>query len=105
MTLKITVYTKPDGTCQPCEATKRRLDRDGLEYEAVDVTASPEALELLAAWEYREAPVVHVQDAPDAVRFRLAALPKVHVAPMTARWSGFRPDALKILAEEAGADG
>ncbi len=103
--MKITVYTKPPKTCQPCEATKRLLGRRGVEFEAVDVTEDAPARELLAAWGYREAPVVHVRGAEDEVRFRLGALPGVHVTPRDARWSGFRPDALAIVAPRGGARG
>ena len=37
----ITVYSQPG--CQPCNATKH-LDRAGIDFGEVDVTASPESL-------------------------------------------------------------
>ncbi len=34
--MSITVYTKPN--CDQCDATKRRLDKHGLQYRIVDIT-------------------------------------------------------------------
>lgn len=75
---RITVYHKPD--CVQCEATMRQLEKRGLSYDAIDLTADPEALARATAAGHRQAPVV-------AIDGRLA-------------WSGFRPDRIDALAEE-----
>lgn len=74
----VTVYTKP--ACVQCNATSRALDRAGISYESVDVTASPEALEYVQDLGYSQAPVV-VVNADDENH-----------------WSGFRPDKIGQLA-------
>jgi glutaredoxin-like protein NrdH len=74
----VTVYTKP--ACVQCNATYRALDRAGISYESVDVTASPEALEYVQDLGYSQAPVV-VVNADDENH-----------------WSGFRPDKIGQLA-------
>lgn len=72
----ITVYSKP--TCVQCDATYRALDKHGLDYEVVDVTANFEVLEMIKALGYQQAPVVVAGDGR--------------------HWSGFRPDEIKSLA-------
>lgn len=71
----ITLYTKPG--CPQCTATARTLDSMGLEYRSVDLSGDPQALDLVKAMGYTQAPVV-VTD--------------------TDHWSGFRPDKLATLA-------
>jgi glutaredoxin-like protein NrdH len=56
----ITVYTSPG--CQPCKATKRWLDKRGVEYQTVDVSQSPADLEALKELGYNAAPVVIVSN-------------------------------------------
>ncbi|GMA25232.1 glutaredoxin-like protein NrdH [Luteimicrobium album] len=73
--MSITVYSKP--ACVQCEATKRALDKKGLEYDVVDVTEDPEALALVRELGYLQAPVVVADDT---------------------HWSGFRPDQITALA-------
>jgi len=70
-----TVYTKPN--CVQCEATKRYLDRTGVEYNTVDITKDPEGLELILGMGFSEAPVVLSE---------------------AGNWSGFKPDQLSLLA-------
>ncbi len=70
----ITVYTKP--ACAQCSATFRQLDAKGIDYTTVDLTEEPEALEMVKAMGYQQAPVV---------------------VTSTDHWSGFRPDKLAIL--------
>ena len=53
-TAVVTVYTKP--ACVQCNATYRALDKAGISYESVDVTASPEALEYVQDLGYSQAP-------------------------------------------------
>lgn len=71
----ITLYVKPG--CPQCTATARTLDSTGLEYRSVDLSSDPQALDLVKAMGYMQAPVV-VTDAD--------------------HWSGFRPDKLATLA-------
>lgn len=70
----ITVYTKP--RCPQCDATKRHLEKKGVEFEAVDLTQDSEARDLVTSLGYLSAPVV-VQG-------------KDH-------FNGFRPDRLNEL--------
>ncbi|MBK4140791.1 glutaredoxin-like protein NrdH [Corynebacterium macginleyi] len=73
--MSITVYTKP--ACVQCNATKKALDRAGLEYNVVDVTVDNEARDYIMALGYVQAPVVEAHGE---------------------HWSGFRPDRIKNLA-------
>lgn len=75
--MSITVYTKP--ACMQCTATKKALDRAGLEYELVDITMDSQALDYVMALGYTAAPIV-VADGE--------------------HWSGFRPDRIKSLAAQ-----
>jgi glutaredoxin-like protein NrdH len=76
--MTITVYSKP--ACVQCNATYKALDRAGLPYRTVDVSADREARDYVMALGYLQAPVV-VADGE--------------------HWSGFRPDRIKALT--AGA--
>ncbi|NKF30771.1 glutaredoxin-like protein NrdH [Pseudomonas sp. BGM005] len=69
--MSITVYTKP--SCVQCNATYRALDAKGIEYEILDLSEDPTALEQVKALGYMQAPVV-------------------------VTWSGFRPDKIDELA-------
>lgn len=71
----ITVYTKP--SCVQCNATKRALDKAGVEYSLVDISVDDSAREHVMSLGYTQAPVVET--------------PAAH-------WSGFRPERLKELA-------
>ena len=74
--MPITIYTKPN--CGQCDATKRRLDKRGLEYRSVDITEDAAAYEHILGLGYLQAPVVVVDDGT--------------------HWSGFRIDAIDTLA-------
>ncbi|GAA2067193.1 glutaredoxin-like protein NrdH [Williamsia deligens] len=76
--MAITVYTKP--ACVQCNATYKALDKQGLEYDVVDITEDSEARDYVMALGYLQAPVVVVD---------------------TEHWSGFRPDRIKALATAA----
>ncbi|WP_043498579.1 glutaredoxin-like protein NrdH [Georgenia sp. SUBG003] len=78
--MSITVYSKP--SCVQCDATYRALNKQGLEYEVVDITADAEALESVKALGYQQAPVVFADGD---------------------HWSGFRPDKIKALAAQQAA--
>lgn len=78
--MSITVYTKP--ACVQCNATKKALDRVGLEYDLVDISADDEARDYVMALGYVQAPVVEANGE---------------------HWSGFRPDRIKGLASLAAS--
>ena len=71
----VIVYTKP--ACAQCDATKRALDRAGVFYQAIDVTSTPEAADMLRDLGYAALPVVMVGEQ---------------------HWSGFRIDRLRALS-------
>ena len=73
--MAITVYSKPN--CVQCSATYRALDRAGLSYSTVDISADAEALARVKSLGYAQAPVVMVG---------------------ADHWSGFRPDKIKAVA-------
>ena len=73
--MAITVYTKP--ACVQCTATYRALDSKGIEYEVLDLSEDPAALEQVKALGYLQAPVVITDED---------------------HWSGFRPDKIDELA-------
>ncbi|HIY66342.1 MAG TPA: glutaredoxin-like protein NrdH [Candidatus Agrococcus pullicola] len=74
----ITVYTTPN--CVQCVATKRALQDAGLDFETVDVTSDPEAMQTVLQLGYQQAPIVTVDATGE-------------------HWSGIRPD--RIAAQEA----
>ncbi|MEO9249214.1 glutaredoxin-like protein NrdH [Citricoccus nitrophenolicus] len=75
----VTVYSKP--ACVQCNATYRALEKKGIAYETVDLSQDPEALEQIRALGYMQAPVVITETGEN--------------------WSGFRPDKIENLAEQA----
>lgn len=74
--MAITVYTKP--ACVQCNATYKALDKQGIEYEVVDITQDADARDYVMALGYLQAPVVVADDE---------------------HWSGFRLDRIKALAK------
>lgn len=72
--MAITVYSKP--ACVQCVATKKALDRAGLDYELVDISLDNEARDYVMALGYLQAPVVEVDGE---------------------HWSGFRPERIRGL--------
>jgi len=71
----ITVYSQPN--CQPCKATKRKLDQLGVNYRAVDVADDETALATIRGLGYQQTPVVVAGEQ---------------------HWSGYRPHMLEELA-------
>ena len=69
------VYTKP--ACVQCTATYRALDSKGIEYDVLDLSEDPAALEQVKSLGYLQAPVVITDEN---------------------HWSGFRPDKIDELA-------
>jgi len=57
--------------------TKRYLDKAGVEYETVDITEDPSALDMILGMGFQAAPVV-ISDAGN--------------------WAGFQPDKLNLLS-------
>ncbi|WP_058234513.1 glutaredoxin-like protein NrdH [Devriesea agamarum] len=80
--MEITVYSKP--MCVQCDATKRALNKAGLDYVVVDVTEDAEALAKIKGMGYMQAPVVITS---------------------TDHWSGFRPDKIKAMTAAAAQQG
>ena len=76
--MTVTVYTKP--ACVQCNMTYRALDKLGVEYNTVDITEDPAALELIKSMGYLQAPVVIAGEN---------------------HWSGFQPDKINALASAA----
>lgn len=74
--MTITVYTKPN--CPQCEATKRQLTRQGLDFNVIDLTQDPTALDTLRAAGFMQAPVVMTDNDS---------------------WAGYRPDKIRALAK------
>lgn len=72
--MSVIVYTKPD--CPPCNATKKYLTRDGIEFTEVDLTNNEEAYNLVTSLGYKYTPVV---------------------VSGSNHWSGFRPDKIASL--------
>ena len=61
-----------------CTATFKALDKQGIEYQKIDVTENLEARDYVMSLGYLSAPVVYVSP--------------------TEQWAGFRPDRLARLA-------
>ncbi len=78
--MSITVYTKP--MCVQCDATKRQLNKQGLDYVTVDLTEDADALEYVKGLGFAQAPVVVAGDEV---------------------WSGYRPDLIKKVAQVEAA--
>jgi glutaredoxin-like protein NrdH len=70
-----TVYTKPQ--CVQCDATKRMMDKLGVEYTTVDIIENPAELDKLIEMGYKAAPVV--------------------VTAKGESWSGFQPERITSL--------
>lgn len=71
----VTLYTLP--SCVQCDATKRYLQRNFIDYEEVKLQEAPEALEMVRGMGYTAAPIVMAGER---------------------HWSGFRPDLIESLA-------
>ena len=76
----VTVYTKP--ACVQCNATFKALDKAGITYVKVDISADDQARDYVMALGHLQAPVVVAGGE---------------------HWSGFRPDRIKALAGVAAA--
>ncbi|MFZ2510996.1 MAG: glutaredoxin-like protein NrdH [Gordonia sp. (in: high G+C Gram-positive bacteria)] len=77
--MTVTVYTKP--ACVQCNATYKALDKAGIEYAVIDVSADEDAREYIMGLGYLQAPVVVLDDGT--------------------HWSGFRPERIKQIRTAA----
>ena len=75
MSSKTTVYTLP--SCVQCDSTKRILKRENIEFDEVDMSQDPIALEMVKSLGYQAAPVVISGEQ---------------------HWAGFRMDRILALA-------
>ena len=73
--MEIQIFSKP--SCVQCTATYRALDKQGLAYTVIDITAEDDAKAQVEALGYRQLPVVVAGED---------------------HWSGFRPDRIQALA-------
>jgi glutaredoxin-like protein NrdH len=73
--MAVTVYTLP--SCVQCDSTKRMLQRNDIDYQEVDMSQDPVALEMVKTMGYTAAPVVVAGDD---------------------HWSGFRLDRIQALS-------
>lgn len=73
--MSVKVYTLP--ACVQCDSTKRMLKRNQVEYEEVDMSQDPVALEMVKTLGYTAAPVVVAGED---------------------HWSGFRLDRIQALS-------
>ena len=75
MTETLTLYSKPG--CVQCDASVRKLTKEGLEYDYVDVTTDDGALKKVKDLGYMQVPVMTYGDE---------------------HWSGYRPDLIDQIA-------
>ena len=73
--MSVKVYTLP--SCVQCDSTKRMLKKNSIEFEEVDMSADPIALEMVKSLGYTSAPVVIAGEE---------------------HWSGFRMDKIQNLS-------
>lgn len=58
--MNVTVYTKPN--CVQCDATKRTLDKLGIEYNTIDATTDDAVYNMLVEKGFKAMPVVNAGD-------------------------------------------
>lgn len=73
--MTVTVYSTP--SCVQCKQTYRELDKKGIAYTVVDLSADEAALSRVRGLGYSQAPVVEAGED---------------------MWAGFRPDKIRALA-------
>jgi glutaredoxin-like protein NrdH len=74
----IRLYSKP--RCVQCTATKRWLDKRGIEYQTVDVSQSPDDLAAIKALGYMSAPVVIISNGDPETDIHWAGFDVNHLA-------------------------
>lgn len=85
MSENITIYTTPH--CQGCALTQRRLDKAGIEYEAIDLSKRPDLIEQFKNEGLLTAPIIETRDGdrssgfnPDRIR-QIIALADPYTKP------------------------
>ncbi|WOC14934.1 glutaredoxin-like protein NrdH [Pseudochrobactrum sp. MP213Fo] len=73
--MSITVYSKP--ACVQCTATYRALERQGIDFNIVDISEDTVGFDTVKQLGYMQVPVVVAGDT---------------------HWAGFRPDMISALA-------
>lgn len=73
--MSITVYSKP--ACVQCTATYRALERQGIDFNIIDISADLEGFDTVKRLGYMQVPVVVAGDT---------------------HWAGFRPDMISTLS-------
>jgi len=73
--MSITVYSKP--ACVQCTATYRALERQGIDFNIIDISADTEGFDTVKRLGYMQVPVVVAGDT---------------------HWAGFRPDMISALS-------
>ncbi|MGO1699857.1 MAG: glutaredoxin domain-containing protein, partial [Micrococcaceae bacterium] len=68
-----TVYTTPD--CPGCFATKRALDKAGVEYDEIDLSTRPDLVQQFKRQNLAQSPIVETQDGD--------------------RWAGYNPSKMR----------
>lgn len=71
----VAVYTKPN--CQQCTATKRRLDRRGIDYTEIDITEDQDAYDYVISLGHQQAPIVVLDDGTHWSGFRLDRIDQI----------------------------
>lgn len=74
--MKVTVYSKEH--CPQCDATKRKLDKLGVDYDDVDLTDDDDLRNEMISKGFKATPIVITDDDS---------------------WSGYRPDKIKELTD------
>lgn len=82
ITLNVIVYTKPN--CVQCNATKRALDKAGIEHVMIDVTQDVEVADELREEGVMQMPCVKVVD---------------NAGNVYSSWTGFDPDRIKAIQQ------
>ncbi|EOS94086.1 glutaredoxin-like protein NrdH [Erwinia tracheiphila] len=80
--MRIIIYTK--NNCVQCNATKTAMDKQGIDYQTVNLDIEPAAVETLKSLGYRQVPVVMAEQE---------------------HWSGFRPDKISALRQRSMMQG
>lgn len=73
--MSIIIYIKPD--CVQCKATYRAFDKQGIDYQVIDLTQDHQALNHVKSLGYQQVPVIVAGED---------------------HWVGFRPDKIGALA-------
>lgn len=72
--MSVVVFTK--NGCQPCKATKRKFEKEGIAYSEINLDENPEAKDRIVKLGYSAAPIILAGDE---------------------HWAGFQPDRIMSL--------